>query len=313
MTGKKAVKRQRRRSDGQEIKAAVDRRSRFLTAATAAVAFLTAPLSAQTVDSLAIRFSAMTAVTGYEHAMTDSLLTLLPGSTRDRTGNVTLKIGTGTPKRLISCSIDETGYVVGNITDDGYLMLRRVGGGVRLYPLFDQQLEGHRVTLFGRRGAVPGVVGVRSTHLTRGRPIQNDPPFTVDNAYIDVGATSRDQVVALGIDVLTPISLTKRPIRYGKGLIAAPNAGRRSACAALAAAALSKPRVRGSVVVAFTVQGLYADTAGLNTVRNLQGPFDENRQVSVPVKYGDTAVETVALSDVAALVQDVVQWIGGSR
>jgi putative aminopeptidase FrvX len=284
----------------------------FLTA-LAALTVLTAPLSAQTVDSLAIRFSAMTAVTGYEHAMTDSLLTLLPGSTRDRTGNVTLKIGTGTPKRLISCSIDETGYVVGNITDDGYLMLRRVGGGVRLSPLFDQQLEGHRVTLFGRRGAVPGVVAVRSTHLTRGRPTQNDPPFTVDNAYIDVGATSRDQVVALGIDVLTPISLTKRPIRYGKGLIAAPNAGRRSACAALAAAALSKPRVRGSVVVAFTVQGLYADTAGLNTVRNLQGPFDESRQVSVPVKYGDTAVETVALSDVAALVQDVVQWIGGSR
>lgn len=267
----------------------------------------------QNPDSLAVRFSAMTAVTGYEQAMTDSLLTLLPGSTRDRTGNVTLQIGSGTPKRLISCSIDEIGYVVGNITDDGYLMLRRVGGGVRLSPLFDQQLEGHRVTLFGRRGAVPGVVAVRSTHLTRGRPTQNDPPFTVDNAYIDVGATSRGQVVALGIDLLTPISLTKRPIRYGKGLIAAPNAGRRSACAALAAAALVKPRVHGSVVVAFTVQGLYADTAGLNTVRNLQGPFDESRQVSVPVKYGDTAVETVALSDVEALVKDVVQWIGGSR
>jgi len=267
----------------------------------------------QNPDSLAVRFSAMTAVTGYEQAMTDSLLTLLPGSTRDRTGNVTLKIGTGTPKRLISCSIDEIGYVVGSITDDGYLMLRRVGGGARLSPLFDQQLEGHRVTLFGRRGAVPGVVAVRSTHLTRGRPTQNDPPFTVDNAYIDVGATSRGQVVALGIDLLTPISLTKRPLRYGKGLIAAPNAGRRSACAALAAAALAKPRVRGSVVVAFTVQGLYADTAGLNTVRNLQGPFDESRQVSVPVKYGDTAVETVALSDVEALVKDVVQWIGGSR
>ena len=230
----------------------------------------------QNPDSLAVRFSAMTAVTGYEQAMTDSLLTLLPGSTRDRTGNVTLKTGTGTPKRLISCSIDEIGYLVGNITDYGYLMLRRVGRGVRLSPLFDQQLEGHRVTLFGRRGAVPGVVAVQSTHLTRGRPTQNDPPFTVDNAYIDVGATSRGQVVALGIDLLSPISLTKRPLRYGKGLIASPNAGRRSACAALAAAALAKPRVRGSVVVAFTVQGLYADTAGLNSVRNLQGPFDES-------------------------------------
>ena len=164
-------------------------------------------LALQNPESLAVRFTGMTAVTGYEQAMTDSLLALLPGSTRDRIGNVVLTLGRGTPKRLISCSLDEVGYVVGNITDDGYLLLRRVGLS-RTNPLFDQQLEGHRVTLFGRRGAVPGVVAVRSTHLTRGRPSPNDPPFTVDNAYVDVGAASRDEVLALGVDVLTPMSLT---------------------------------------------------------------------------------------------------------
>src|SRR5207247_206453 len=36
-------------------------------------------LSAQTVDDLAIRFAGMTAVTGLEQAMTDTLLTLVPG------------------------------------------------------------------------------------------------------------------------------------------------------------------------------------------------------------------------------------------
>jgi len=269
-------------------------------------------LALQNPESLAVRFTGMTAVTGYEQAMTDSLLALLPGSTRDRIGNVMLTLGRGTPKRLISCSLDEVGYVVGNITDDGYLLLRRVGLS-RTNPLFDQQLEGHRVTLFGRRGAVPGVVAVRSTHLTRGRPSPNDPPFTVDNAYVDVGAASRDEVLALGVDVLTPMSLTKRPERYGAGLLAAPSAGRRAACAALAAAALSKPRARGSVVVAFTVQGLYADTAGLNAVKALQGPFTEGRQVSLPVKFADTAVETVTVRDIEALVTDVVRWIGGSQ
>jgi putative aminopeptidase FrvX len=255
----------------------------------------------------------MTAVTGYEQSMADSLLALLPGSVRDRAGNVTLTIGRGAPKRLVSCAMDEVGYAVGNITDDGYLMLRRVGGVPRAYPIFDQQIEGQRVTLFGRKGAVPGVVGVRSTHLTRGRGGATEPPFTVDNAYVDVGATSRDEVLRLGLAVLTPVSLTKRPIRYGTGLLAAPNAGRRSACAALASAALSKPRVRGTVVVAFTVQGLYADTAGLKTVKSLQGPFEDSRQVSVPVKYADTAVETVNLRDMNALVADIVKWIGGGQ
>ena len=272
-------------------------------------------LSAQTVDSLAVRFAGLTAVTGYEQSMTDSLLALLPGSTRDRTGNVTLTLGRGAPKRLVYCALDEVGYVVGNITDDGYVLLRRVGGGARLYPLFDQQLEGQRVTLFGRRGAVPGVVAVRSTHLTRGRPTRDEPPFTVDNAYVDVGAGSRDEVLALGVSILTPVSLTKRPHRYGDrgGLLAAPNAGRRAACAALVSAALSRPRVRGTVVVAFTVQSLYADTAGLKTVLNLQGPFTENRLVGVPSKFPDTTVETVGLREVDALMADIVQWIGGSQ
>ncbi len=274
-------------------------------------------LALQNPESLSVRFAAMTAVTGYEQAMTDSLLALLPGSTRDRTGNVTLTLGRGAPKRLVSCGLDEVGYAVGNIRDDGYLLLRRVGSGARLYPLFDQQLEGHRVTLFGRKGPVPGVVAVRSTHLSRGRPAATEPPFTVDNAYVDVGAASRDEVLALGISILTPMSLTKRPHRYGDpgggGLLAAPSAGRRSACAALASAALSRPRVRGTVVVAFTVQSLYADTAGLKTVRNLQGPFAETRLLSLPVKFGDTAVETVALKDVEALMADVVRWIGGGQ
>jgi putative aminopeptidase FrvX len=264
----------------------------------------------QNPESLAVRFSAMTAVTGYEQAMTDSLLSLLPGSSRDRIGNVTLTLGRGAPRRLVSCALDEIGYAVGNITDDGYLTLRRVGGGPRLYPLFDQQLEGERVTLFGRRGPVPGVVAVRSTHLTRGRPTGNEAPFTVDNAYVDVGATSRDDVLALGLGLLTPVSLAKRPHRYGDRLLAAPNAGRRSACAALAAAALSRPRVRGSVVVAFTVQSLYADSAGLKAVMNLQGPFESTRDVIVASRFPDTAVETVSLRDVNALVAELSRWMG---
>src|SRR5439155_2375076 len=89
-------------------------------------------LALQNPESLSVRFSGMTAVTGYEQAMTDSLLALLPGSTRDRSGNVTLTLGRGAPRRLVYCALDEIGYVVGNITDDGYILLRRLRGGLRL-------------------------------------------------------------------------------------------------------------------------------------------------------------------------------------
>src|SRR5207245_8882924 len=189
----------------------------------------------------------------------------------------TLILGQGAPKRLLTCPLDEVGYGVGNILPDGYLLLRRVGGGARLaYPLFDQQLEGERVTVFGARGAVPGVVAVRSTHLTRGRggPGSPDPVFTVDNAYVDIGASLAADVQRLGIALLAPVSLAKQPHLYGDRLLAAPAAGWRAACAALATAALSKPSVRGTVVIAFTTHSLYFANAGLDTVTRLLGPFD---------------------------------------
>ena len=173
--------------------------------------------------------ASMSAVTGYERALVDTMLRLLPGSARDRAGNAWVTLGGGRGRRLVVCPLDEPGYVVGGIREDGYLTLRRVPG--RVSPLFDQQLEGHRVTIQGRRGPVPGVVAVRSIHLTRGRQVA-DEPFTVDDAYIDVGVGSRAEVAGLGIAVLAPVTLAKRPHRYGDGLLAAPVAGRRAACAA---------------------------------------------------------------------------------
>src|SRR5207302_3503786 len=261
-------------------------------------------LRAQSLEAIALRFAGMTAVTGLEQAMTDSLLALLPGSARDRTGNVTLTLGQGAPKRLLQCPLDEVGYVVGNITGEGYLLLRRVGARTT-YPLFDQQIEGHRVTVFGSKGPVPGVVAVKSTHLTRGRVASGapDPVFTVDNAYVDVGAASSAEAHALGLDLLAPVSLAKRPLTYGDRLLAAPGSGRRAACAALVAAVQTKPRTKGTVVVAFTVQSLYAGNSGLASVKALMGPFDETKTATLPTHYTDTAVETVALADADALGQ----------
>lgn len=272
----------------------------------------------QNPESLAVRFARMTAITGYEQAMTDSLLTLLPGSTRDRGGNVTLTLGRGAPNRVVFCPLDEVGYVVGNITDDGYVTLRRVGAAPLANPIFDQQLEGHQVTLFGRRGPVPGVVGVRSTHLTRGRPTATDAPFTVDDAVVDVGAASRDEVLRLGVALLTPVALTKRPHVYGRRLLAAPAAGRRVACAALVSAVLAKPRVQGTVLVAFVVQALY-QRDDLATLRSLHGPIDTVTESTkplfarLPVKFADTTVETVDLADADALVKSLAQWFGAVR
>ncbi|HXH62945.1 MAG TPA: hypothetical protein VNG95_02110, partial [Gemmatimonadales bacterium] len=179
-------------------------------------------------------------------------------------------------------------------------------------PLFDQQLEGQRVTVFGRKGPVPGVVGVRSVHLTRGGTA-NDAPFTADNAYVDVGASSAEEILNVGITMLSPVALTKAPHPYGTGLIAAPVAGRRAACAALASAVLHKPKASGTVVVAFTIQSLQGGNPGLASVMHARGPFTDTLTVTLPSKYPDTAAETVSLDDARQLEQRLIAWIGGAK
>jgi putative aminopeptidase FrvX len=279
-------------------------------AVTLVLSFVTqASLPAQSLESLTLRFAGFTTVSGYEQAVTDSLVALFPGATRDRLGDVSVTLGSGAPRRLVSCPLDEAGYAVGGITAEGYLTLRREGRVTN--PLFEQQLEGHRVVVFGASGAIPGVVGVRSVHLTRGRAA-NEAPFTADDAYVDIGATSAADAATLGVRMLSPVALDRKAHRYGDG-VAAPAVGRHAACAALAAALLSHPKIAGSLVASFTVQGLQSGNPGLGSVTALKGPFADTLTATLPVKYRETAAETVLLSDVQALEQRILQWIGGAK
>src|SRR5207249_10382846 len=119
------------------------------------------------------------------------------------------------------------------------------------------------------------------------------------------------EVRGLGMGVRAPVSLGERRRVCGERLLAAPAAGRRAACAALATAVQAKRKVKGTVVVAFTVQSLYASNAGLASVKALLGPFDDIKTAALPARYPDTAVETVALADADRLVREITQWMEG--
>ena len=255
---------------------------------------------AQSLDSLVMRLGAMSAITGMEDAMADTLLTLLPGAVKDRAGNVVLTRGSGQPTRIVACGMDEIGYVVGSVTDEGYLSLRRVGTAA-VGPLYDQFLEGQRVTVFGRHGPVPGVVGVKSTHLTRGRTADGDPPFALDNAWVDVGASNAADIERLGIQVLSPVTRAKKAQRYGPdgALVAAPWIAQRASCAAVLSAALRTERSFGTTIFAFTARWHF-NTDGLNYLKN-QYPGAAVTIAELHPRYANTPAETVSMNDVRQL------------
>jgi hypothetical protein len=179
------------------------------------------------------------------------------------------------------------------------------------------------------------VVGVRSVHLARGRPGGADSPFSVDDAYLDLGARSAAEVGALGVEILSPVTLEKRPHRYGVDLIAAPMMGRRAACAALLRASPGATASNGTVVVAFLAEqsftrrgllalghdaGPFAETylvdGALATRVAASAPFDSGlfgnlHPMMLASHYTGTPVESVSLGEARALEERLRKTMEG--
>ena len=208
---------------------------------------------------------ALDAAPGREQDATAIIERALPGWQRDALGNLVLRRGSGSPRRIVACALDEPGFVVSGITADGYLRLHDPAGLPR-HRLWVQFHEGQRIIVHTRRGAVPGVIGVRSVHLWRGAS-PGDQPATIERLWVDVGAKNRADVQALGIEMLDPVSRDWPRWTYAD-LVAGPAAASRAGCAAVAAASTAAPEHGEtdyviSVQSAFRWAGLGAAVASL--------------------------------------------------
>lgn len=96
-----------------------------------------------------------------------------------------------TQKISINAHMDEVGFIVTGITDDGYLRFTSVGG-------IDSRVCLDRIVTVGKK-AVKGVIGDKAFHLLSSDEKDSCPIF--DDLLIDIGATSKDEAenyVSLG-------------------------------------------------------------------------------------------------------------------
>lgn len=106
---------------------------------------------------------------------------------------IAYKKGKKTPAQKISINahMDEVGFIVTGITDDGYFRFTSVGG-------IDSRVCLDRIVTVGKN-AVKGVIGDKAFHLLSSDEKDNCPSF--DDLLIDIGATSKEeaeQYVSLG-------------------------------------------------------------------------------------------------------------------
>lgn len=242
-------------------------RVRFAASAGALVVLASPAVSQRrAVDAIAT-WIALDAPVGHEELATDIIRRELPGWSRDRMGNLIMRRGTGTPRRVVACALDQGAYVVSGITPSGYLRLHG-SGNPRRHLLWEQFHEGQRVRVLTRAGAVQGVIAVRSIHLWRRRSADT-LVVSVDDMWVDIGARSAAEARARGIEMLDPIVREWPSWRYGE-FVAGPGAASRAGCAAVAAASRQTPASGETVYIlaaqsAFNHVGLAAALAALGS------------------------------------------------
>lgn len=302
----------------------------------------TAAQNVAATESALKSWLALDAPPGREHLATDEIMKHMPGWQRDALGNLLLRKGSGSPRRVVACSLDRPGFAVTEITDEGYLRLREVGAG-RQHQLWVQFHEGQRIRVLTRRGSVPGVVIVKSTHLQGGRAA-NAAVTTLNDLWVDVGAASKAEVQRLGVQMLDAVVRDSAPISY-KNFVAGPFAGLRIGCAAVGSVAQREVKKGETIFLLTTLRsfgydGFEAALRGLGRVdevtlldqaneagsdgviqRKLEKPpflpastgLTSVNVLAPRVRYPGTLVETVDFIDAEKLLHAVADASGTDR
>ncbi|MDB6078700.1 MAG: Glutamyl aminopeptidase [Akkermansiaceae bacterium] len=118
----------------------------------------------------------------------------------DRTGSVFCELPGAGPRVLIAGHMDEVGFLVQNITHDGFLQIQPVGGW------WEHVLLAQRVEIRTRSGKkILGVISSKPPHFLP--EAVRKQVMTIDQMFVDVGGASRHEVESeFGISLGDPVA-----------------------------------------------------------------------------------------------------------
>lgn len=124
-------------------------------------------------------------VSGYEKKVRDfikeKISNKVDGIEEDPLGNLIAKKKGRTDKKLLLCAhMDEVGFIVSNIEEDGKLSILPLGG------IDTRSIIGKKV-LVGEK-EIPGIIGFKAIHLQRDEVYE---PPRLENIKVDIGVTKK--------------------------------------------------------------------------------------------------------------------------
>ncbi|HHV50441.1 MAG TPA: M42 family metallopeptidase [Clostridiales bacterium] len=222
-------------------------------------------------------------VSGREYAVREFIKTKLKespavtGITVDPLGNILANVtgkSRAKQKLMFAAHMDEVGFIITGVTDEGFLRFAGVGG-------IDQSVVyGRRVIVNGHTG----VIGGKAVHQLKGDDKKKSVPL--DKLLIDVGADSKEE--ALKIAGPGDVAVFESEYREIGSLIKARALDDRAGCALLLKLAEATPEY--DITLAFTVQ----EEVGLRGAKT--AAYGISPDVAVVVD-STTAADTAGVSE----------------
>ncbi len=120
----------------------------------------------------------------------------------DRIGNVIATFeGTdpSAPALMVFAHMDVIGFIITAIDERGFLKVERMGG------VPEKLVQAIAVNVGTEQGSyIPGVIGTKAYHVMSGADKDKADPLS--SLWIDIGANSREEVLALGVEVGCPVT-----------------------------------------------------------------------------------------------------------
>ncbi|MDW8035548.1 MAG: M42 family metallopeptidase [Candidatus Korarchaeum sp.] len=102
------------------------------------------------------------------------------------------------PKVMAAGHVDEIGFIIVSVEDNGFLKFETLGGWV------STTLPAQRVIVRSKKGDQVGVITSKPPHLMT--PEERNKPIDIKDLFIDVGAKNKDQVKEMGIKIGDPVA-----------------------------------------------------------------------------------------------------------
>ncbi|WP_028066898.1 M42 family metallopeptidase [Solirubrobacter soli] len=175
------------------------------------------------MEELLAELCAVPAPSGAEHELA-ALLTARWGPRcaelrRDPIGNVIARVGGSGPRVLLQAHMDQVGYVVRHITDDGFVLLDTAQGDRRTGPERRHPV-GQPVRILTRGGSwLDGILTASSGHVLTAKQ-RDTHELSFNDFWVELGM-SRAAILAAGVHVGAPV-IFSAPTRRVGGLLIGP-------------------------------------------------------------------------------------------